>query len=124
MCSLSTRIQPRDERILAHLKFLDWQLIRLAFTLRCLPGCWRLGRAAYLALSRVLQLLLQAGVNPFDVSLAVGSDYSMGATLMAERETELAHVRLLLEHAVAKLHLIRDELASLEVDHHEFEVDG
>ena len=110
-------ISLREEHFAVHLNFLDWQLIRLALLLHCLPVSLKLGKAAYLGLLRIWSVLRQIGAGVCEEPLVAGSDGYIDVALRSEWTAEMAHERSLIEHSLTRLHLIQAELASLRLGH-------
>ena len=100
------------EVILGPLHPVDWQLLRLAFVLRCLPNCGKIARFGFRGAAWCWKKIYQECFNSncTDVDEAITLTH---LTLRADWSTVLAREQLVTEQSLARLQAFQSELALL-----------
>ena len=93
------------------LRPLDWQLLRLAIVLHCIPVCGKLVRAGWYGVTWSWQQLFQART----ICLETCEDTTAALlTLGVDWSNELEREQLVVAQTLARLQILQSELAALQ----------
>ena len=92
---------------------LDWQLLRLAFVLHCIPICGKLARAGWHGATWCWQKISQMRTNTICLEANEGTSITH-LTLGADWSSVLEREQLVVAQSLARLQALQSELASLQ----------